>query len=133
MLSGFAMISVGRSLRDDLAAMLTRARPDIHDPVGRGHRFLVMLHDNNGIAQSAQAHQRVDQLGVVPLVQADDGLVQDIQNAGEARPDLRRQADALRLAARQGRARPVQGQIAQADIEQKAEPRSHLRERSAVR
>ena len=45
------------------------------------------------------------QLVVVPLVQADAGLVQDIQHAHQGGADLGGQADALALAAGQGAAR----------------------------
>ena len=44
----------------------------------------------------------VDQAVVVALVQADAGFVQHVHHSSQARANLRRQADALRLSARQG-------------------------------
>ena len=85
--------------RDDLAAVLARARPDVEHPVGRPDGLLVVLDDDQRVAQVAQPDQRGDELGVVLLVQADGRLVEDVQDAHQARADLRRQADALRLAA----------------------------------
>ena len=63
--------------------------------------LLVVLHHQHGVALVAQALQGADELAVVALVQADRGLVQDVEHAHEARPDLGRQPDALRLAARE--------------------------------
>src|SRR5690606_14520313 len=57
---------------------------------------------------------------VVALVQADRGLVEDVQHAGEARADLRGEADALALAARQAAGIARERQVAEADIAQKA-------------
>ena len=51
------------------------------------------------LPMSRRRLQRVEQLVVVALVQADGRLVEDIQNAHEARADLRGQPDALALAA----------------------------------
>ena len=70
-----------------------------------------MLHDEHGVAEVAQAHQRVDQPPVVPLVQADRRLVQHVQHADQAGSDLRGQADALGLAAGQRGGGAGQGEV----------------------
>jgi hypothetical protein len=62
----------------------------------------VLDHDH-GVAHVAQALERGDEAVVVALVQADGGLVQDVEDAHEAGADLGGQADALRLAARERR------------------------------
>jgi hypothetical protein len=49
----------------------------------------------------------IQQPSVVALVQADGRLVENVQHADETRPDLRRQANALRLAAGQRLGRPA--------------------------
>ena len=79
-----------------------------------------LLHHDNRIAEAAQVEQCVNQLGIIPLVQADGRLVENIQNAGQPGADLRRQANALRFAARQGPGAPVKRQVAEADVEEKA-------------
>ena len=74
---------VDRALGDDLAAVLAGARAHVDDPVGRAHRLLVVLDDDQRVAEVAQALQRADQARVVALVQTDARLVQDVQHAGQ--------------------------------------------------
>ena len=90
-----------RPVRDDLAAVLPRPGPDVDHPVGRPDRLLVVLHDEDRVAEVAEARERRDQLRVVALVEADRGLVEDVQDAHQRRADLGREADALGLAARE--------------------------------
>lgn len=85
----------------DPAAGLTGTGANVDDPVGGLHRFLVVLDDDERVAQVPQALEGGDELTVIALVQADRRLVEDVEDADEARADLRRQADALCLAARQ--------------------------------
>ena len=59
-----------------------------------------MLHHQHRIAQIAQTLQALQEPLVIPLMQADARLVQDVQHADQPRADLRRQADALPFAAR---------------------------------
>ena len=81
-----------------------------------------MLHHNEGVSQVTQVLQGAQQLVVIPLVQADGRLVQDIQHAHQGRSDLGSQADPLALAAGKGACRPGQGQIAQAHIHEELQP-----------
>ena len=115
-----------RASRDDPAAVDARAGADVDDMVGRAHGLLVMLHDDQRIAEIAQLLERPQQLFVVALVQADAGLVQDIEDAHQARTDLGSQADALRLAAGERRRRAGERQVAETDAGQKAQPRPDL-------
>ena len=101
--------------------MLARARADIHDIIRREHGILVMLHHNQGITQIPQTLQGRQQLIVVPLMQADAGLVQDIGHAHQAGADLSGQTDTLSLAAGQAAGGPGQGQIIQSHINQEAD------------
>ena len=73
--------------------------PDVDDVVGDADRLLVVLDDDHGVAEVAQAHQRVDEPLVVALVQPDRRLVEHVEHADEPAADLRREPDALRLAA----------------------------------
>ena len=54
-----------------MAAVLARAGPEVDDVVGRADRLLVVLDDDNRVAQIAQARERREQLAIVPLVQTD--------------------------------------------------------------
>ena len=74
----------------------------VHDVVGGADRLLVVLHHDHGVSQVAHGGQRVQQPPVVALVQPDRRLVQDVEDARQARADLRGQADALPLAAGEG-------------------------------
>ena len=90
-----------RPVGDDLAAVLPRPGPDVDDPVGRPDRLLVVLDDEDGVAEVAQPGQRRDELRVVALVEPDRRLVEDVEDAHERRPDLGREPDPLGLAAGQ--------------------------------
>ena len=96
---------------DDLAAVDAGARADVDDPVGGVDRLFVVLDDDERVAEVAQGHQRLDEPAVVALVQTDRRLVEHVEHAGQARADLRRQADALRLATRQRRRRAAQAEV----------------------
>ena len=72
-----------RAFRDDVAAVDARARPDVHNPVRRVHRVLVVLDDNQRVAQVAHFFQGVNELHVVALMQANRRLIQNIQHAHE--------------------------------------------------
>ena len=52
-----------------------------------------MLDNDQGVAQIPQVLQRPQQLIVVPLVQTDGRLVQNIQHAHQGRTDLGSQPD----------------------------------------
>ena len=71
---------VERAHRDDLAAMDAGARPHVDDIVGGADRILVMLDDDHGVAEIAQAAQRDEQALIVLLVEADRGLVEDVED-----------------------------------------------------
>ena len=50
----------GRALGDDTPAVDAGAGADVEDKVGAPNRFLVVLHHDYGVAQIAQAAQRVE-------------------------------------------------------------------------
>ena len=119
---------VGRALGDDVAAVDAGAGADVDHVVGGQDRVLVVLDHDHRVADVAQVLERLQQPRVVALVQADGGLVQHVQHAGQARADLRGQADALALAARQRAGRARQRQIVEADIDQELQPLADLLE-----
>ena len=109
-------MSVERALGDEVAAARPRLRAEVDDPVGGAHHRLVVLDDEHGVAEVAQALERGDQAVVVRRVQADGRLVADVEHAHQRGADLRGQADALRLAAGEGAGAPVQRQVIDADV-----------------
>ena len=90
------------------------ARAEVDDVVGRLDGLGVVLDDDDAVAEIAQPPQRRDEAQVVALVQADRRLVEHVHHARQLRAELRRQADALRLAARQRRGRAVERQVLEA-------------------
>ena len=106
--------------------MHARAGADVHDIVSRADRVLIVLDDDERVAEVAQAAQRVEQLVVVALVQADARLVEDIEHAHQGGADLRGKADALGLAAGERRGRAGQRQVPQAHALQEAEAGADL-------
>ena len=113
---------VGRALRDDLAAMDAGAGADVEHMIGDADRVLVVLHHDHGVAEVAQALERFEQARIVALVQADRGLVEHVEHAGQPRADLRGEADALALAARERAGGARQREVFEADVDQEAQP-----------
>jgi len=114
--SGLPLDLLDPADREDAPALGARAGADVDDHVGRAHRVLVVLDDDQRIADVAQRLQRRQQPVVVALMQPDRRFVEDVENADQRRADLRRQADALRLATRQRRRRARQLRLAQPDV-----------------
>ncbi len=123
---GFCQHRIEQAVGHDLAAVLARPRAEVDDPIGRSDRLLVMLDDQHGVAEVPQPGEGRDELGVVALVEADRRLVEDVQDAHERRADLGREANSLRLAAREGLARSVDGEVVEPDVDEEPEPRPDL-------
>ena len=117
---------VGRALGDDVAAVLTRSRPHVDEPVGGAHHLLVVLDDEHGVAEILQPLERPDQLAVVALVQSDRRLVEDVEDADELRADLGREPEPLRLAAGERLRGAVELEVADADVVEEGEPLADL-------
>jgi hypothetical protein len=113
---------LGRALADEPPAVEPRARAEVDDPVRRADGLLVVLDHDDGVADVAHRDQRVDQLAVVALVQADGRLVEHVEHAHELGADLRRELDALRLAARERRRAAGEVEVPDPDVREKAEP-----------
>src|SRR5690606_19549078 len=64
---------------------------------------------------------RGEEAPVVALVQADRGLVQNVDDARELAADLAGEPDALRLAARERRPRAIEREVAEADRDEEGE------------
>ena len=90
--------------------------------IGASDGVLVMLHDDHGVAQVAQPAERAEQSLVVPLMQADAGLVEDVEHADQPGADLGGEADPLHLAAAQRGSPTAEREVAQPDVAEKAQP-----------
>ena len=107
----------------DFTAVLARAGPDVHDPVGFAHGVFVVLNHDKRVAHIAQLGQGFDEAAVIALVQADGGFVQHVEHADQARTNLGGQADALGLTAGERACGAREGQVVQAHIQQELQAR----------
>ena len=81
-----------------MAALLARARADVDDPVGPADDVEVVLDDEQRVARALERVEHLEQRRGVRRVQSRRRLVEDVDDAEETRPQLRRDAQALRLA-----------------------------------
>jgi len=88
-------------LKHDFAALRAGAWAKLDDRIRSADGGLVVLHHKHGVAARLQRAQRAQQPFVVAGMQADGRLVEHIGNPHKAGAELRSQADALRLAARE--------------------------------
>lgn len=116
----------GWSFGHDASAVAPTAWSHVDEVVCGADGLLVVLYDQHGAAGGHQLAHAGQQPLRVARVQADGGLVQDIERAGQAAAELGGQAQALHLAARQGGGGPVQGQVAQAYGLDKVQPAQQL-------
>ena len=118
---------------DDVAAVDAGAGADVEHVVGGADGVLVVLDHDHGVAEVAQALQRFEQPRIVALVQADRGLVEHVEHAGQAGADLRGEADALALAAGQRAGGAREREIIEPDVDQEVQPLADFLEHAARR
>ena len=116
----------GGPLRDHAAAAGARAGTQIDHAVGAANRVLVVFNDDQRVALAAQPVQGVEERRIVARVQADGGLVEHVAYALQIRSELRRQANALGLAAGERGSGAIQLQIAQPHVAEKSRARRQL-------
>ena len=101
---------LGRRARsDELPALGASERPEVGDVVGAADHLRVVLDHEDCVAQLAQGLERRDHAVIVAWMHADGGLIEDIQDAGEAGAKLPREAHALGFAAGERRRLPAEG------------------------
>ena len=119
------------ALKDHLAPFPAGPRPHVHHVVGLEDGLGVVLHHHHGVAQVPQHLQGIEEFLGIPGMQADAGLIQDVEDAAELGADLGGQPDALAFPAGQGAGGPVQGEVVQAYFLQKPEALGDLLEEPA--
>ncbi len=87
-----------RPLRDHRPPVDARAGAEVHDVIRGADGRLVVLDDDDRIAEVAEAGEGLEEARRVAGVEGDARLVEDVEHPGEPRPDLRREPRALRLA-----------------------------------
>ncbi len=89
----------GRSLIDDVAAVLAGAGAEVDEVVGGAHDGLFVFDDDEGVALVAQAVHDADEALDVAGMQADGGFIEHEQGAGEGGAEAGGEVDAFDLAA----------------------------------
>ena len=79
-----------------------------------------MFHDNDRIPEITQMLQCSEQFVIIPLVQADTWLVQNIADSDQSGANLCCKTNSLRLAAGKCSRRSGKGEIIQSDVNQEA-------------
>jgi hypothetical protein len=90
------------SLRHHLPAVHPGPEAEVDHPVGGANGLFVVLDHQDRVPQVAHPLQRSEQAGVVPLMEPDRRLVEDVEHAHQLAADLGGQPDALALAAGEG-------------------------------
>ena len=75
-----------------------------------------MLDDEDGVAEVAELFHDADEVGGVARVQADGGLVEDVECADETRAERGCELDALGFAAGECGGEAVEGEVLEADL-----------------
>ena len=103
------------ALSNDLATQAACAGAEIENVVGVPDGLFVVLDDKNGVAQVAQFFESLDEAVIVALMEADGGLIENIEDTAEAGADLGGEADALAFAAGERGGIAVQREVVEAD------------------
>src|SRR2546425_7080587 len=120
----------GRRDGHHLTSVYARPGTEVDDQIGAPDRRLVVLDDDDRVAASAERLERVEQHRPIARMEADRRLVEDVADTAQVRAELRRQADALGLAARERVGTPIERQIAETDLAEETETREDLLERA---
>ena len=96
--------------------MLAGAGAEVDEVVGGLHDGLFVLDDDEGVALVAEAVHDADEALDVAGVEADGGLVENEEGAGERGAEAGGEVDALDLAAGEGAGGAVEREVAEADL-----------------
>ena len=87
--------------------------------VGRADDVRVVLDRDDGIAARREALENAEKPVRVARMEADRGLVEDVERAGEGVADRRSELDPLGLAARERAHRACEREIPEADLDER--------------
>src|SRR5713226_8659908 len=109
------------AVSNEIAAGIARSWAEVDDEIGAANGVFIVFDDEHGVAEIAKLLEGAEQASVVAGVQADGRLVENVQDAAEARADLRGETDALGFAAGERGGGTAEAEIAEADGEKKIE------------
>ena len=118
------------ALRDEIAAGIARAGAEIDHEIGAANGVFIVLDDEDGVAEIAQAFEGTKQTFVIARVEADAGLVENIEDTAKTRADLGGEADALGFATGERSGGTIETEIAEADGEKKLDALGDFLERT---
>ena len=105
---------------NQLSAMFTGTGTDIDYTIRRAHGILIMFDHDQAVAKIAKAHQRSQKLVIIPLMETDTWLVQNIGNSNKAGTDLCGKTDPLCLPAGKSSGSSSKGKILQTNFRKKS-------------
>ena len=118
---GAASKLVARAGEEQLAAELAGAGAEVEHVIGGGDGVGIVLDDQDGVAQIAQALENFDQAMRVARMQADGRLVEHVERADQMRAERSGQLDALRFAAGKRGGEAVEREVIEADFVEEAQ------------
>ena len=117
---------LARAAKKQLAAQFAGARSEVEHVIGGGDGFGIVLDDEDGVSQIAQAFENFDQPVRIARMQADGRLIEHVERADQLRAQRRGQLDALRLAAGKRGGEAIEREIVEPHLIQKAQPLLNL-------
>ena len=98
---------------------MTSARTHVDDPVGALDDVEIVLDDDEGIALISKPVKDFEERGDVRKMKSGGGFIEEVDSLAGCRfPQLGRELDPLRLAARESRGGLSEADVAEADITQ---------------
>ena len=116
------------SFRHNMASVLPRTGSQVDYVVCGADGLLVVFDHDERVTQVPETEQGLQEAAVVPLVQADRWLVENVEHPHQARTDLGGQSDPLGFPSGEGGSSPVQCEVLQTHVEQELEPGADLLE-----
>ena len=113
--------ALDRALEAHSATVGARAGAEIDHVIGDLDHVRLVLDHEHGVALVAQPQQQLVHPRDVMGVKARGGLVEDVRDVGERGPEVSDHLGALGLAARQRARRPVEREVAEADLHERVE------------
>ena len=110
-----------RALKQQLPALDASLGTELDHLVGEAHGLFVMLDHEHRVAAITQRDERIEEFLIIVRVQSDARLVEHVNHADQAHPELCREPDALRFTAGQRGVVPVERQVTEPGLEQKRE------------
>ncbi len=111
---------------ENAAAVLARAGPDLHDPIGGAHHVHLVLDHEEGVAGGPKLPEGAEERLRVGGMQPSRRFVEDIDDAEEVGADLRREAEPLEFAGRKSRRATIGREVAETEVEQHLDAREQV-------